>query len=262
MSRIITLLTDFGLHDAFVGVMKGVMLAISPNSRLIDVTHNVPNQNIEIASFVLKSAWQYFPPGTVHMVVVDPGVGSGRRAIAAQSNGHTFVAPDNGVLSPILDGATVRSLDNDAYFLDVVSRTFHGRDVFAPVSAHLSRGVDFESLGERVSDPVWIPHAKPVDSGNQIFGEILYIDKFGNAMTNIPATMLNDAVEFGTKDVSVEKLSESYADGLPGQLIAIINSAGLLEFAVNGGDAAALFSLGIGHPAHVRKRTGENSITI
>src|SRR6187200_3363812 len=176
---IITLTTDFGLKDHFVGAMKGVILAIAPEARIIDITHEIPSYDIAEASIVLYEACRYFPPGSIHVVVVDPGVGSVRRpiAVAGERSDQLFVAPDNGVLSLVLNSGVARHITNSSLFHHPVSQTFHGRDIFAPVAAHLARGKPFESIGPIVTD--WVsnsPNGKPT---------VLRADKFGNLLTNV-----------------------------------------------------------------------------
>src|SRR5437773_2554431 len=161
---IITLTTDFGLADPFVGIMKGVILGIAPNAQLVDITHDIRAYDILEPAFIIDSAYRYFPDGSVHIVVVDPGVGSARRPIAAVSRGHLFVAPDNGVLSTVLQDE-VYHITNKSLFLDSVSQTFHGRDIFAPVAAHLARGLPIESLGPRILDFVKLPVPRPKPLG-------------------------------------------------------------------------------------------------
>src|SRR5438105_1663399 len=186
MPNIITLTTDFGLGDPFVGIMKGVILSIAPDVQLVDVTHDIRSFDILEAAFIIDSTYRYFPDGTVHVIVVDPGVGSARRPIAAASKGHTFVAPDNGVLSFVLrtDSMALTPsafwIKNQSLFLNVVSQTFHGRDIFAPVAAHLACGASIESVGPRIVDFIKKSFPKPRPQGDKLVGTVLRIDKFGN----------------------------------------------------------------------------------
>ena len=188
---IITLTTDFGLADPFVGMMKGVMLGIAPGAQLVDLTHEIRSFDILEAALVLEASYRYFPSGTVHVVIVDPGVGTERRAMAATANGHIFVAPDNGVLSLILQTDSVGSLSpafeitNKSLFPGPISRTFHGRDIFAPVAAHLARGTPIESVGPRIGDFIRRPFPAPRPQGDRLLGTVLRIDKFGNIITNL-----------------------------------------------------------------------------
>ncbi|OVE82148.1 hypothetical protein BVY04_01815 [bacterium M21] len=252
---IITLTTDFGLQDMFVGVMKGVMLGIAPDARLVDITHDLPNQSVDAADFVLAHSASYFPPGTTHMVVVDPGVGTARRMIAVACNGQFFVAPDNGALSSVLreaDCPVIHEITNANYFTpSPVGNTFHGRDVFAPIAAHLAAGVAIEELGPRVDDPVLRPELSPDVSPGRLVGRITYIDKFGNAMTNITRADISTAFArakcTATAGPQTSRLVSTYTDGAPGtELIALINSWGLIEFAVNQGHAAQFADLTVG----------------
>lgn len=243
---IITLLTDFGYRDSFVGSMKGVILNINPQARIVDIAHDIPTGDIKAAGFVLHGAYHYFPAGTIHTVVVDPGVGSIRKAIAAQVGKHFFVAPDNGILSWIFadgDEQQVVDLINEEYHLPKVSHTFHGRDVFAPVAAHLSKGIPLEKLGESITDFVKQSPNQPYKKGNVIQGEVIYIDRFGNLITNISADLLEKSFPLGQFRVKIGEhiiagLSTSYADVQKNQALAIIGSFELLEIAVRDGNAA------------------------
>ena len=187
---LITLLTDFGTRDAYVGSLKGVILSLNPEVRLVDLSHEVDPQDIRAGAFMLAEAAAYFPPGTIHLAVVDPGVGSRRRALAARCRGHYWVGPDNGLFHLIFNRApdlAMVSLENPAYFRPRVSATFHGRDIFAPVAAHLSLGVDLDDFGPRVTDPVSLAFPEPEFGPETIQGEIISVDRFGNLISNIPA---------------------------------------------------------------------------
>ena len=183
---LVTLLTDFGTQDAFVGVMKGVIKSLAPQVDVIDLTHEIPPQDIKAGSFVLKTAYRYFPPGTIHLAVVDPGVGGARRPMAARIGDFFYVCPDNGLLSYILAEDTLAqavTLDNKKYHLPYISRTFHGRDVFAPVAAHLANGVLLETLGTRMDTLQTFPLSQPLVFGNTITCHVIYIDGFDNLFT-------------------------------------------------------------------------------
>lgn len=241
----ITLTTDFGLSDWFVGSMKGVIASIAPDACVIDITHGIEAGDISGGAFALLASTRYFPVGTVHVVVVDPGVGSLRGAIAAECDGHRFVAPDNGILSHVLPegrAARIHRVENKRFLLEPVSRTFHGRDVFAPVGAHLSRGVTLEQLGPAVDAIVRLafPCHRKVDAG--IEGEVIYVDRFGNAITTIP-----EAAGPRQKSVSVAgraiPVASCYADVPPGSPVAIFGSTGYLEIAINGGSAGRVLGL-------------------
>jgi S-adenosylmethionine hydrolase len=248
---IITLLTDFGENDEFVGIMKGVILGVNPSASLIDITHRIDPQGIVQAAYLIPSYYTFFPKGTVHIIVVDPGVGSDRSIIALEMAGHVFLAPDNGVLSLLLDSGYIDSLvrvNNQNYFLTPVSQTFHGRDIFAPVGAHISMGIDVGKTGTPLAkkDLVRLDIQKPhlTDKG-KLVGAIISIDRFGNLITNIKLSDVNESfgshpdailqVEIGKR--KIEGLSESYQGTGIENLLAIIGSRGYLEIAVNRGSA-------------------------
>ena len=243
---IITLLTDFGTADAFVGVMKGVILGMAPQVHLVDLTHEVPPQAVAVAAFLLEAAWREFPPGTIHLVVVDPGVGSSRRALAAAGPHGRFVAPDNGVLSPIVQAGEVtalHALTRSEFFRQPVSRTFHGRDIFAPVAAHLANGVSLAALGPPVTDPVRLdlPRPEPLP-GDGAAGQVLHVDRFGNLITNLPQALFAPGRGVPVVAVAGQRirgLADSYGAVPAGQPGAIVGSTGTLEIFVPGGSAAA-----------------------
>ena len=248
----ITLTTDFGTCDWFVGTMKGVALGINPRARIVDLTHEIPPGDIRAGAFALMAGCRYFPKDTVHVVVVDPGVGSSRRAIAARTKDFFFVGPDNGVLSWALARErikSVRRLEESKYFLNTISRTFHGRDIFAPVGAHLSRGVPVQRLGREVNDWTRLPWPQPKKSSGVIRGEVTYIDRFGNAITNIESQPEFRGRAFtcevdGRRKTGCE-LAEFY-DAVPANRpVAVFGSSGFLEIAVNGGSAARKFAIKI-----------------
>lgn len=186
-AKIITLTTDFGTRDGFVGIMKGVILSIAPEVRIVDIGHWVKPQDVLEGQFLLIRAVTYFPKGTIHVAVIDPDVGTARRPIAVERDEMILVGPDNGLFTPWLDGAAVYHLTNSRYFLDKPSATFHGRDIFAPVAAHLAGGVPPAEMGERIDDPVRLEIPKPKIKKGTIRGEVIHIDYFGNLITNIPA---------------------------------------------------------------------------
>jgi len=254
--KVITLTTDFGLADGYVGVMKGVILGIAPEATIVDLSHEIRPQDVRHGAFVLQTACRYFPPGTIHVVVVDPGVGSQRRILVARAAPDTFVAPDNGVLSWALEDLSVDgvvSVTEARYWRPAVSRTFHGRDIFAPLAAHLARGVPAEALGPAISDWLRIPFPKPRRTGNSnhMQGEILHIDRFGNLITNIEVEagsgqvtnvsgvpiVLSEHATITVGRCGVASLHRSYAEVEPGQLLAIAGSSGYLELAVREGNA-------------------------
>ena len=251
---IITLTTDFGKRDPFSGIMKGVIAGVNGEAVVVDLSHDVERQNIREAAFILSVSTPYFPAGTVHVAVVDPGVGGSRRAIAVKGGDYFFVGPDNGVLSWALrDTApvTIRQITNPEYIGPAVSATFHGRDVFAPAAAHLSSGVPIEKLGPAVDDPVSIPFPVPEVGGGETRGEILYIDGYGNLITNVLAHSVNGMRELTIKETKIEHLSTSYSDGQPGEVIALTGSAGFLEIAVNLGSAMQKLGARVGDRVRV-----------
>jgi len=270
MVPIITLTTDFGLHDPFVGIMKGVILSICPFARLVDLTHDVAPQDILAGALALEAGWPYFPEGTVHLAVVDPGVGTARRALAVRARGHFLVGPDNGLLTPALMDAGWRAVALTApeYRLAEVSRTFHGRDVFAPAAAHLAAGVPLERLGPAVTDPVRRPIPRSRLEDGALIGEVLAVDRFGNLLTSIEAAQLVGLpggrpgavpvivpVIVEVADRAVAGPVEAYVDGADGRPTAIVGSTSRLEIFVRGGRADQV--LGAGRGAPVRVRAGE-----
>ncbi len=200
-SGIITLTSDFGLHDAYVGIIKGVMLAIFPDAVIVDISHNIQPQNITEAGYLLLTSVPYFPKETVHLAVVDPGVGTSRRAILVQTPEQFLVGPDNGIFTDFLaPSAKVFHLDRPEFFLNNVSQTFHARDVFAPVSAHLAKGVAPSSLGKTIYDAVQLPRPKPEIKSDRVLGQVIHIDRFGNLITNITRELVevwNDFIGIG-----------------------------------------------------------------
>ena len=273
MDRIITLTTDFGLDDGYVASMKGAILSINPQVTIVDVTHQVPPQDILYGAYVLSTAYPYFPPGSIHVAVVDPGVGSARRAVAVAVGGRYCVGPDNGVLSlalggidggqkqnnlfetaecPLPPGSVAVELTDPRFHLPEVSATFHGRDIFAPAAAHLSSGVAIESLGPRVETLRRLLVASPaIGEGGAVEGAIVHIDGFGNATTNIRREhMTTDKVEVRAGSVTLHGLSPSYAAG--DGAVALWGSTGCLEVAVSNGNAAAALGLKRGDPIKVK----------
>jgi len=248
LNNIITLLTDFGTSDIFVGVMKGVILNINPGITIIDITHEIEHQDVISGAFLLGSTYCYFPEGTVHLIVVDPGVGSARRAIAIETEHYYFVAPDNGSLSYVLSEETVKiavELSNSDYFLPEISDTFHGRDIFAPVAAHISGGIPLEYLGDNVADLVKFPILAPQISADRIMGSVVYIDRFGNLITNISKAVFERTggernFVISVKDRRINQIKRAYAEVPVGELLSIFSSFGNLEIAVNGGSAAKI----------------------
>src|SRR6185295_7242659 len=251
---IITLTTDFGLKDPFVGVMKGVILGIAPEVRIVDISHDIPSYDILDAAIVVHEASRYFPDGTIHVVVVDPGVGGARRPIAIQAiplpkgeggptasrlegrvrgTNQLFLAPDNGALSLVIAGAEssfTRHITNSSLFHHPVSQTFHGRDIFAPVAAHLAAGKAFESVGPIVNDVV----QHPADQTPTI----LRVDKFGNLLTNIRHDQLGSGFAIRVGGIEIRRILSNYEEALPGEIFAIEGSSGLIELSMNQGSGA------------------------
>lgn len=252
MSKVISLLTDFGLNDGYVGIMHGVILSICPDARIVDISHGIPPQDVRRAAYVLHISYPYFPEGTVHVVVVDPGVGSKRRAIAIRTSVGYFVAPDNGVLSYVL--ARERMLEaveltNSRYWLPRVSATFHGRDVFSPVGAHLLCGVPMRELGRPISDLVTFPMpAAKRQSDGRLIGHVLHIDRFGNIITDIRQDELprDGNVAVRIRDRRISGVRTTYATVPEGDLVALIGSDGMLEIAVRNGNAAQDMGIQVG----------------
>lgn len=252
---VITLTTDFGTDDWFVGVMKGVLADLAPATRVVDITHNLEAGDIRGGSFALAASAPYFPAGTVHIAVVDPGVGSSRRAIALRTKDAVFVGPDNGVLSWAVRDQVVEEahvLTNATWFLSDVSQTFHGRDIFAPVGARLSTGSDLSQAGAKIDDFVQLRWPGVRNFHDRLLGEVIHIDRFGNAITNLPTAELpagKIGVSCGGKATEIH---QCYADVSQGHALAIAGSSGLIELAVNGGDFADHYGVGIGTPVEAR----------
>jgi len=267
--RIITLLSDFGLQDGYVASMKGVILSICPDVQLVDISHMIPPQDIRAGAFILGAVYGDFPPGTIHLAVVDPGVGTNRRAIAIETPSCFFVGPDNGIFSWALlreNHVETRSLENPQYFQPAISNTFHGRDIFAPVAAHLARGAEFGLLGPPCQ-PYAAQWTTPVRTAEGVCGEVIHIDRFGNAITNLDRETLAsfavpDAWTVHVRDAVTCKTAHAYADGEPGDLVALLGSSGCLEIAVNQGNAARTFGIRTGDPVSaIRRLTPPSSVS-
>lgn len=253
----ITLTTDFGTNDHFVGVMKGVILDIVPEAQIVDICHSVQAFDVLDGALTISQAYSYFPNRTVHIVVVDPGVGTARRPIIASCDKYHFVAPDNGVLSLVYAKESrmhVRHITADHYFLQPVSNTFHARDIFSPIAAYLAKEVDSLKFGDEVEEYVKFsaPKPKPVEA-NRLRAVVLKVDRFGNLITNItpqdvPALFAAEAKGFkivvGNKEIT--EIRNAYAEGAPGEVMAILGSMGFLEIAANRGAAAQLTGAGKG----------------
>jgi len=255
---IITILSDFGTRDSYVAQVKGVILGICPQATLVDICHQVAPQAVAEASFLLAQAAPYFPEGTVHLAVVDPGVGTDRTPIAVRTAATFFVAPDNGLLEGVLAGAAayeVVALTNQAYWrVKTPSATFHGRDIFAPVAAHLANGVPLTDLGPHLMNITPLPdQGRPSRFGSVLRGHIVHVDRFGNLISNVPGDWLGGETNW-VAEISgyYASLHRTYADVVTGALLALVGSHGYLEFAVNGGSAAEIVAAGVGTPIAVR----------
>jgi S-adenosyl-L-methionine hydrolase (adenosine-forming) len=248
LQRFVTLTTDFGTSDHYVGTMKGVVYTINPAARVVDISHEVQSYDVLDGALTLAQTYTYFPAETIHVVVVDPGVGSARRAILARSEKYFFVAPDNGVLSLALEReerVSVRHITAEHYFLQPLSQTFHGRDIFAAVAGWLSKEVEFTKFGEEISDYVrfLMPVPKALDSG-RIQGVVLKVDKFGNLVTNITPRDLPQLFapgpppfKIGIGKHEITRMRTAYAESAPGEVFGILGSMGFLEISMNRGSA-------------------------
>jgi S-adenosylmethionine hydrolase len=256
----LTLTTDFGLKDGFVGSMKGVIWSICPAAQIADISHAIAPQNVLEGALILWRAYAFFPIGSVHVAVVDPGVGTQRRALAARLGAHFFVGPDNGLFTPIYEDAEKNGwpvefihLTNRRYFLAEVSRTFHGRDIFAPVGAHLANGVPLASLGPVITDPVRLSLPKPEKTLTGWRAHITGVDNFGNLTTDLPAAALaQDAqISFHLLGREVRDLVTSYGHKGPGELVALVDSENYVELAIVNGSAAEVLGARVGDVVEV-----------
>jgi len=253
---IITLTTDFGTSDHFVGTMKGVIVDIVPDVQIVDITHAVQAFDVLDGALAISQAYSYFPNGTIHLVVVDPGVGTARRPILASSDGYHFVAPDNGVLSMVYareERIHVRQITSEHYFRQPVSNTFHGRDIFAPVAAYLAKFVESDKFGDEIEDYVRFAAPKPKAAGeNRIRGVVLKVDRFGNLITNVtPAdapALFAESTTFkilvGTREIT--DIRKTFAEGGPGEVFGVLGSMGYLEIVANRAAAAQITGAGKG----------------
>jgi S-adenosylmethionine hydrolase len=257
-ARIVTLTTDFGLADHFVGSMKGVIASIAPSARVVDISHQIQPFAIPEAAFVISEAWRTFPSGTIHVVVVDPGVGTARRPILVETAGHLFLGPDNGVLAMVYLGRPhrARHVTVRRYFRAEVSSTFHGRDVFAPVAAHLARGVAASRFGKPIQDHLRPDFGKPVRTGKRAWtGTVLKVDRFGNLITNFhiddfPFVRTGKPMMLAGV-VMVERLVDHYAESALGEPVLMVGSSGYLEVAANQASAAKVLGVGAGAPVEL-----------
>jgi hypothetical protein len=242
VATLITLLTDFGEADSYVAEVKGVLLSRVHGAALVDITHQVSSGDVRAAQYVLSRVWHHFPRETVHLAVVDPGVGTERRALAAAAAGHYFVAPDNGLLS---------FLPADAHFVSLpipadAAPTFHARDVFAPAAGQLALGAALTHLGQAITDPHRSPLPVPHQDGSVVVGEVIYVDRFGTLISNIPAGLVGTGAHVTVGGTDVGALRRTFADVERGQLVAFVGSGGTVEIAVRGGSAAKELSVGVG----------------
>ena len=256
--RIITLTTDFGTSDHYVGAMKGVIASICPTAQVIDITHEIRAFEISEGAFAVAQAYRYFPKKTIHVVVVDPGVGTARRPILVEAAGQYFIAPDNGVLSMVYgkEKAKIREITALKYFLKPVSRTFHGRDIFSPCAAHLAKGATPASLGKLIDDYLKITLDQPVRTGKRIWtGTILKVDRFGNLITNFHfdqfSALRTHAFEVAVGTRKLTRLSLTFADAEDQEPFVIFGSTGFLEVACNQASAARALGCGVGAPVEI-----------
>jgi putative phosphoesterase len=263
---ILTLLTDFGITDHFTGVMKGVILKIAPHAKLVDISHTVEPQNILQAARLLAEAVPFFPPGTVHLAVVDPGVGTDRRSLAARVGDHFFVAPDNGLLTLVIqkaeaqgDDIEVVALNQPKYWLPSPSHSFHGRDIFAPAAAHLVNGLPIEKLGDLIKDPILLEPSPPQRTASGWQGEVVMVDTFGNLSTNLTAEHLLGSLESTTIEIqghTIRGLNQTFGKAAPGTLIATIDSSGALAIAAVNGSAQQALDATVGTPVILSFNSG------
>ena len=269
----VVLTTDFGAASPYAGVLHGVVLRINPSATVVDLTHQIQPQNIRQASFILGINYRFFPEGSIHVAVVDPGVGTGRQPLMVVTPAGQFLAPDNGLLSyvladhlkepprqpglvPVPSDCAAYYLTNRLYWLNPVSLTFHGRDIFAPVAAHLSLGVSPDQLGQPAREMVWLPTSQPTRLGDNLSGEVLYTDHFGNLVTNIPAQELTNlgSLAVQIKGRRINHLSRTFHDREQehaGGLLALVGSHGYLEIAVADGSASMILGVNAGEPVYV-----------
>jgi S-adenosylmethionine hydrolase len=255
---VITLITDFGLKDGNVGVMKGVIWDIAPSVKVADISHKIQPQNILEASLILLRSAPYFPDGSIHVVVVDPGVGTARRQIAAKLGLHYFVGPDNGVVTMLLERVESHGMpvsfchtNNSKYWLPDVSHVFHGRDIFAPVSAHIAAGINLEELGTTIENPIRIHYPRPMKSADGLRGEVIHIDNFGNISSNIHVEHIielskKENITICVSGVKVQGLVQTFGERALGELVALFGSTGNLIVSVVNGNAAERLGTKIG----------------
>jgi len=248
-TKFVAFLTDFGTADPFVSVMKGIVLSRAPKAAILDITHEIPAQDIHMASFYLMSSMNYMPAGTLFICVVDPTVGTKRKIIWARTKNYQFIAPDNGLISWIEQNEPikeVRYVENSKLFLKNVSSTFHGRDIMAPVGGEIANGLKEEEIGPLTSEYVNRPFPNPVKSGNRIRGQIIAIDHFGNAISNIRGGTYREDNTFSIADRLIRGVQNTYASVNSGEPLALNGSFGFLEFSIRNGNFAKTFDIKIG----------------
>lgn len=254
---IITLTTDFGYQDYYVSAMKAAILSINPDARLLDISHSIPAQDIMAGAWVLKNAAFMFPEGSIHLAVVDPGVGTARKPIVVEIDGHYFIGPDNGLFSLVGSERSYSAyeLSNTSYMASKVSRTFHGRDIFAPAAAHLSNGVKPDRFGPALAEMLRYRWATPIHDAEGIQGWVMHIDAYGNLITNIPAAMIENydykSLKIYAGTTIMRDIKAAYGEVPAGEAVSVIGSAGMLEISVNQGCAQELLNVQKGAPVSV-----------
>lgn len=253
MAPVITLLTDFGSIDAYVAEMKGVLLSQVPDATLVDISHSITPGDVPAAAYVLHRAWQRFPAGSVHLVVVDPGVGTSRAALALEAHGHAFIGPDNGLFSYVLRDTAISVVE--LAVPEGAAPTFHGRDVFAPAAARLALGEPLAALGRPfTAEPERLATREPYHEGKVLVGEVIYVDRFGTLVTNFTPEILPDYAVIEIEGVEIGRLRRTFGDVPTGTLVAFLGSEGHVEIAVRDGSAARKLGTGVG--GRVRGRLG------
>jgi len=258
-AKLITLTTDFGYKDPFVGIMKGVIFGINPNARIIDLSHGIPPQDLMAGALVLRHSAPFFPRGAIHIAVVDPGVGTKRRPLLIESEGCFYIGPDNGIFSLALEGkepSQIIELSTETYHLKPTSATFHGRDIFAPIAGYLSLGIQPRDFGELVKTYEKLPWPKVVKTENEIQGEVVYIDGYGNLITNVQEDDLkifqSESLTVSLSSLVIQGLAANYASGDKRGYTALINSWGLLEISLFKGNVHLQCGVNIGEPVKIR----------
>lgn len=255
---VITLTTDFGTKDYYVSAMKGVILRIHPQAQIVDITHDIPDYDIMGGAYILKSVYENFPEGTIHVAVIDPGVGSDRRGIIVKVKNHFFVGPDNGLFSLIAEGENSEAVEisNPKFWNPAVSSTFHGRDIFAPVAAHLANGTDIHEFGNKIDGITQLTWGKPTTGENYIHGIVLHIDKFCNIISNITREefeCIRKSRSFivQIRNAKITKIHQFYSETEPGDMVCLFGSSGFMEISVNQGHASKLLGMSKNDPVFI-----------